>query len=155
MKVKLYTALKIKNRLASEVKRLAEICKRENCWEIGKESTSYTLTKLWASYNETVNKLVKVKAAIAAANVGIYEKIEKMSELKGQIVLYQSLETKKGVYKELSGSWVDKTSAEIKYDCKIGREEVDSLVNSAQQMINSLQDEVDEYNAVTEVELPD
>lgn len=154
MKVKLYTALKSKNRLASEVKRLAAIFQRINCWEVGKES-NHDPKKMLTAYEEAVKKLVKVKAAIASANTGIYEKIEKMAELKSQIVLYQSLDTKKGIYKESLGDWSAKTTVEVKYDCYINRESVDSLVNDAQKMINNLQDEIDEYNATTEVKLPD
>lgn len=154
MKVKLYTALKQKNRLASEVKRLADIFKRINCWEKGKQST-YDEAKIFSAYTDAVDKLVKTKAAIAGANVGIYAKIEKMAELKGQIALYESLETKKGKYKETLGSWGDKATVEVEYDCYLSKENVDSLINDTQRAINALQDEIDEYNATTEVELPD
>ena len=154
MKVKLYTALKLKNRTASEVARLAGILKRDNSWELGKEP-SYKHSKIWDEYHNQVYKLTEIKAAIAAANVGIYKDIETIAELKGEIALYQELDVKKGTEIESTGSWGDRVKIEKKYDCYLSRENIDQLIKDLQVKINEIQDRIDDYNATTEVELPD
>jgi hypothetical protein len=154
MKVKLFKALKIKNRLASELQKEKSIAQRENSWDTSRPSV-LDHDKVWNNIDCLTEKLIAVKTAIAKANIGIYHNIETMSELKGQISELRALDVKRGAYKESSGGWGDKTTVERHFQCYLGQGRVDEITSSLQSRIDSLQDEIDEYNATTDVEIPD
>ena len=146
--MKLISALKQKNRLAGRINQIGAILTRDNSWEI--ERTMNTdHGKLWDELQELTKDMVSLKAKIAAANVGIYDKIERMSELKGQITLLKALPVKHGTYKEDArfGSEV----VERTFQAYFKQDQIDSLVKEIQEEIYALQDAVDAYNASTDI----
>jgi hypothetical protein len=91
-----------------------------------------------------LDELVKVKTAIAQANVAVYEKIFRLAELKGLSALLKTLETKNGVFKENSG--VYGSAYDIEYIAQLKKTEVDRLAAETDAEIQSLQDALDEFN---------
>lgn len=150
MKLKLHSALKLKNRIAGEIARLQNIVKRENSRR--DDSTSQVNVADTLNFIEAnVTRLTKLKAAIAKANTGIYEVLAMMEETKSLIAFYQSLDTRDG--KETV--YVGGPDGYVTYTWKafLNREAVDEKVRSLQEVVNNLQDAVDTYNASVEIEV--
>lgn len=146
--MKLTKALKTKNRLAGEVKRLEAILSRENSRPTSSTS-KVDRGEVYTRLLETTGELIEIKAAIARANGPIYSAISRMAELKSRIVFLQNLNTKDGVYQEAVG--YAKEPTKVTYTAYLKREGVDEEVVNLQDRIASLQDEIDEYNAKTDV----
>lgn len=150
-KIRLATALKIKNRFAGEVKRLQTILARENSRSEFNNST-IDVSKVTSELDTAVESLIKVKSAIAKANAEIYEKIERMSEFKAQINFYNSIPT---LDELVIASPRRGASAELRtqYTAFHKKSDVDRITKELQTKIESLQDQIDEYNASTFVEI--
>ena len=150
-------ALKQKNRLAGESTRLREIVKRENS---RKESTP-ARADVRASYNELVaasRQLATLKGAISTANAGaadftrgIYGKLNLQAELRGLIAFLDELSTKEGEEVERVGFLSRDEASKTVFVAEIKRDEVDRLKREFQKEIEVLQDEIDEFNAATRI----
>ena len=150
MKMKLAKALKEKNRLAGDICRIKSLIQRENSRNIA--STSKTdRAKLWEELAKTMTSLIAVKTAIFKANVGIYEKIVLMSELKIKAQWITSLNTADGAIESpnFNGEGVIVTT----YDAHIKQADIDQMTVDLQNEIVALQDEIDEYNATVTIEV--
>ena len=148
--MKLTIALKQKNRLAGELARLQQILHREN------ERRNDNLSKVnpgdvWERIIETSEKLGVIKAAIAKANVPIYSKIERMGELKSRISFITSLPKRE----EPEVIFIGRDQEKLTYTWTsfINAEKADALVAKLQEEIDSLQDEIDEFNGSTEIHI--
>src|SRR5688572_24647231 len=65
-----------------------------------KFQTIWPNSQVLANLRSKMDELVKVKAAIGAANAEIYEKIFRLAELKGLVKTLTDLDTKQGVFVE-------------------------------------------------------
>ncbi len=155
--VTLSQALKLKNRLAGEVARSREIVQRENS---RKESTPVR-ADVRAAFEHSITRsreLAAFKGVIAAANagvtgpdVGIYGKLNLQAELRGLISFVKALDTKEGEEVERVGFLSRDEASRTVFVAVINREEVDRLVSLYQREIERLQDEIDEFNASTQI----
>jgi hypothetical protein len=146
--MKLMKALKTKNRIVGEINRLKNILKRDNSVEL------HTIEedKRAAVEGEMLKKmeeLIKVKSAISTANMGIYNSICRMEELKSLKAYYNTLDTTHGEV-TLSSRFIEKETTKT-YNAYLTQEKVDDKLKELQQQIDTLQDKIDEYNAITEV----
>jgi hypothetical protein len=148
--MKLAKALKEKNRLGGEVKRLKDLIQRENSKNV-KSTSKVDCAKLWADLEETVRKLINIKTAIFKANAGIYNKITTIGEYKSKVEWIKSLNTKDGV-EDVPNYRGESTKTE-QYVAFVKQEEVDQMIVNIQESIAMLQDDLDAYNATTEIEL--
>lgn len=139
--MKLAKALKLKNKLAGEVETLKDLLK--------KQEFDYDNAKVLADLRTKVDELIRVKAAIAEANMAIYERIFRAAELKGLVATLNSLDTRTGVHLE-SGNYVERP-VEVEYLAQLGKVEVDRLVAEFEKEIDSVQDELDEFNFTNEI----
>jgi len=130
-------------------RRLQQILQRENSRKLDDTASTINRRELEFEMLETVDKLINIKTAIAKANINIYSKIERMSELKSLIVFYSSLNTKHGSYDE---SDYDKERI-VQYDALYKQEDVDKKIKELKSQIEELQDEIDEYNSRTMIKL--
>jgi hypothetical protein len=146
--MKLTRALKEKNRLAGELTRLQKILQRENSRRNDSTST-VDRAEVWDSCINLTDQLSDIKGKICVANVGIYPKLEKMSELKSRIAFIKMLSTRDGEEIERYGRSDEKIV--YQWDAFLTESGVDDLVADYQSEINNLQDEVDDYNATTEI----
>jgi hypothetical protein len=142
-------ALKQKNRLAGELNRQQQILQRENARRSDSVSTVDRNAVLQRIITISV-ELGELKAKIAKANVGIYHALERMAEFKSQISFFQGLN--KQVGEEVSFIGRDNEKLVYKWDSLITQEKCDEMVADLQEKINELQDEVDRYNAITEIQ---
>lgn len=147
--MKLAKALKEKNRLVGEINRLKELIQRENSRNVKSKST-VDVGKLWEELDATSNKLVALKTAIFKANVGIYDKIVRMAELKGLAAWVVGISTDDETHEQPTYGG---NSIVTEMKAHFNREAVDGIVKKFQDEIAKLQDEVDEYNATVTIEI--
>jgi hypothetical protein len=142
-------ALKQKNRLAGELVRQQQILQRENA----RRSDSVSTVDRDVVYQKILSlsdELGELKGKITQANVNIYPALERMAELKSRIAFIQGLAKREG--EELVFVGRDQEQVKYQWDSYINQEKSDETVADLQEQINDLQDEVDAYNATTEVE---
>ena len=142
-------ALKQKNRLAGELVRQQQILQRENA----RRSDSVSSVDRDVVYQKILgisDDLGELKGKITQANVNIYPALERMAELKARIAFIQGLQKREGEEVVFVGR--DQEQVKYQWDSYINQETCDETVADLQEQINDLQDEVDAYNATTEVE---
>ena len=142
-------ALKQKNRLAGELVRQQQILQRENA----RRNDSVSQVDRDGVYQKILDfsdELGELKGKITQANVNIYPALERMSELKARIAFIQGLQKREGEEVVFVGR--DQEQVKYQWDSFINQEKCDETVAELQEQINDLQDEVDAYNATTEVE---
>jgi hypothetical protein len=139
-------ALKQKNRLAGEIARQQVILQRENSRRNDSVSTvdrKGVLDKI----HELSEQLGVLKAQIANANVGIYSALERMAELKSLIAFFQGLPKREG--EEITFVGRDDEKLVYTWNSLVNQADCDTYVSELQNKINTLQDQVDAYNATT------
>lgn len=141
--MKIAKALKLKNQLAGEVAQLKELLAKQNVRST-KQKFDYDNREVLARLQTKVQELVKIKTAIAVANVEAYEKIFRMAELKGLATTLTGLETKAGVFHE-AGRYGE-AGYEVEYVAQIGKVDADKQVAALKDEIQALQDALDEFN---------
>jgi len=146
--MKLAKALKLKNKLAGEVEHLKDLLKKQNV-RSKKQEFDYDNRELLDKLRVKVDELVAVKTAIARANAVIYNRIFRAAELKGMVATLNSLDTRSGVHIE-GGNYVERPM-EVDYVAQLGKVEIDRLVAEFEGEIESVQDELDDFNHANEV----
>lgn len=146
--MKLAKALKLKNKLAGEVQHLKDLLKKQNV-RSKKQEFDYDNAEVFADLRSKVDELVRVKTAIAQANAAIYERIFRAAELKGLVATLNALDTRTGVHLE-GGNYVERPM-EVEYMAQLSQVEVDRLVAEFEEEIDSVQDELDEFNFANEI----
>ena len=145
--MKIHKALKVKNRLTGELNKLKEVVNRENSRR-NDNASKIDCSKVMSELLEVSNKLNRIKTAIAEANVGIYGSIDLMGELKNLISFYTCLDTREG--EEVAYLGGDQQTT-FRYTAFLNKEEVELRIRALQNRINELQDKIDDYNAITDV----
>lgn len=146
--MKLTKALKLKNQMAGDVTTLKDRLSKQNS-RAAAVPFDYDNRQVLIELRSKVDELVKVKAAIAAANTAQYARIFRLAELKGIVTLLKSLDVRHGVFKE-GGNYMQSTF-EVEYIAQLKKAEVDQLVADLEAEIITLQDELDEFNHTNSV----
>ena len=127
---------------------IQEIDKREN----SRRNDNISKVDCGEVFNQigvTRTKLVALKSAIVEASVGVSLQLAKLSEIKTYINWLSGLPVREGEEKVAFGSAREPQT--YNWTATINRENLDSLLNNLQGDANSLQDEIDEFNAKTQV----
>jgi hypothetical protein len=148
--MKIAKALKLKNQLAGEVAQLKDLLAKQNS-RPSKQKFDYDNREVLTRLRAKLDELVKVKAAVAAANAEIYGKIFRLAELKGLATALSGLDTKAGVFHE--GRGFGEAAYEVEYIAQLGKVEVDKLLAEVSVEIQALQDALDEFNFTRSVNL--
>jgi hypothetical protein len=148
--MKIAKALKLKNQLAGDVAQLKELLGKQNSRST-KQKFDYDNREVLARLRVKLDELVKTKAALAVANVEVYDKIFRLAELKGLAATLTALDTKAGVFHE--GGRFGEPGYEIEYVAQLGKVDVDKLVTELKNEIQSLQDALDEFNFTNTVQV--
>lgn len=141
--MKLSKALKQKNRLVRKINSLQQLINRDNS-ALENQYNEELISDRFAEYYASVDELVQLKAKIQQATAPIANKLIAMAELKGQVNFIKDLRTRQGSFKDYDGN-------EEVYACYYSRDQVDSKTSEIECKIDELQDEVDEYNAITSI----
>jgi hypothetical protein len=137
-------ALKLKNKLVTQIKEQYEIAKAHNSIEQG-NPRRYSALQSINKANELSIELVELKTKIHLANAPVYDLIFQMSELKNQIKQLKSIPVDEGKVTERYGSIT--TIKEVELNIA----ERDNLVKGLESQIEEFQDKLDTYNAITEL----
>jgi len=140
-------ALKVKNRLIGEVTKLQEIVRRENSRR-NDNTSKVDVAAMLCQLDDTREKLIQLKAAIAIASAAISEKLVRLSEKKTYVNWIDSLPTRDGKEKVALGT---KEVETYEWKAYYNRQALDELVIGERKAIEKLQDEVDEFNAKTTI----
>ncbi len=141
-------ALKEKNRLAGRLAQIRALIGKENSREKNVPrgidvQASFEVAKVLKQ------RLVDVKAAIAAANKPIVAKIVELDEMKAEIAWLNGLETREGVFKQANYGGI----VTEEYDAVIKKADLLEELKKLQKRADELQDALDEFNASTKVEI--
>lgn len=148
MQVTLAKALKERSRLAGKLKRNFELINKENSM-IGGSERSFDLHELHQECLQIHERLVTIKKIIAKANAPIAEKLVEMDELKSMISYLRNVNTTIGWQSQGYGA------EKVCYEVILGNAELTAEADQLQKRAEHLQDELDEFNALTKVEIPD
>ena len=146
--MKIHKALKIKNRLAGEISTLQSILIRENSRRsdnLSKVDAQQVDAELSAKRIE----LWRLKGAIAKATSAIVEKLAFLEETKSEIKFFSSLPNREG--EEIVNALGGKEIVKYTWTATFNRQFIDKKLVELQNNINSLQDEIDEFNAKTDI----
>ena len=141
--MKIAKALKLKNQLAGEVAQLKELLAKQNSRST-KQKFDYDNREVLTRLRAKLDELVKVKAALAAANAEVYDKIFRLAELKGLVAVLTGLDIKAGVFHE--GGRYGEPAYEVEYVAQLNTVDVDKLTSELKNEIQALQDALDEFN---------
>lgn len=137
-------ALKEKNKLVKELNDLYTKIKTYNSVSDDSEKP-YSTKELILNVDSKLNELVELKTKIHIANGPVYGKIFRMAELKSHVSKLSGLDCSSGKQK----SWGD-----TEYTNKVSEIRIvdrDYLIKMAETEIETLQDELDEFNATTNI----
>jgi hypothetical protein len=137
-------ALKLKNKLVTQIKEQYEIAKAHNSIEQG-NPRRYSAVAAINKAEELSNELAELKTKIHLANAPVYDLIFQMSELKNQIKQLKSIPVEEGKVTERYGSVTAIKEVELNIA------ERDNLVKGLENKIEAIQDQLDTHNATTEL----
>lgn len=140
--------LKVKNRLAGEISKLMDQIRRENSRRNDNPS-QISVSELFEKLTETRGKLVKLKAGLNMASAPIANLLVTMEELKSHLNWLSGLPTREGREIVSLGGNVQPVAYEWK--AFVNRASLDELIDKHQTEINSIQDQIDEFNAKTDI----
>jgi len=152
MKVSIAKALKLKNRLGARIKKAQN---RVEHWNSNAEGTVVPVD-VRAEYEELtkLNGLIReVGVAIYRSNASICHLIKEMSETKAHLSFLSGISTKEGVVQP-SGRYGE-SSDPVNYVAAFGYNDIERMKERCEVRIREIQDELDEHNATTKIDIPD
>lgn len=147
-RVTIARALKEKNRVAGRLAKARELVGRENSKDKN-VPRGIDVSETYALAKTLRDRLISIKSAISEANSPIVSKIIELDEVKSEISYLNGLDVKEGKF--VSGSYG--TRIETDLDAVIRQPQVLDEVTALQARADRLQDELDEFNATTKIEI--
>jgi hypothetical protein len=144
-------ALKEKNRISGKIAKLQKQVEEFNTYEDG-QTLDLSSIDLFGQLQEEWAYLIDLKIKIAIANIGIADKLIKLTEAKAELAFWNQFKN--------SGPFIDNTErseyrggqyvmVSIKKYSSISSKEILDERDRVQKLIENLQDEIDDYNAKT------
>ena len=137
-------ALKVKNKLVTEMKASYAILQKYNSIEEG-NPRRYSMTNTLEKIKTLQAELVELKTKIHKANQPVYDKIFALAELKGMIKELKKVSTEEGKVNERYGSVVSVKEVELNVT------DIDAAIAVLESQIEQLQNELDVHNATTQI----
>lgn len=147
MKINLVKALKMKNKIVGKMNNLLAQS-TGNCYEEGQKVRD--ISNLWSDYDKLVESLITLKVEIAKANVGINDKILKLSECKNKLQRLNMIPIEEGPSTKYLRDGSEKT---VVKKCFYTMETLDRMKSDLDSKIETIQDDIDVYNATTFIEV--
>ena len=144
--MKLSKALKLKNKKVNEYNNLITKMVSHNSYDMDTKKV-YNSQSLYMSAIDAREDLIKFKTAIHLTSEPIREKIFRMGEYKNLLMNLNRLNTTEGVVKSRGYGESDKST----YACSINEEKKVEMMEWYQNAIETIQDEIDVFNATTEL----
>lgn len=138
------SALKLKNKILSDIKAQYQILYKYNSIEDGNQR-KYSMVETLNKVKTLTNELVELKSKIHIANKPVYHLIFELAELKGMIKELRKVPTDEGKITERYGSI--QTIKTVELDVI----KMDTVIEELQTKIDNIQNELDIHNSVTEI----
>ena len=149
MKIKIAKVMKQISRYKGEINLIEDRIKKSiSVPEVNEYPEDFvSLTTL---RNEKVRELITLKCKVMQKNIesGMFVIITTVSELKNEIVLYKDFEIKQGIVKNRYDE-----NAGLMHKTQITVAECEKHISELQTGINDYTDELDAFNAITEIEI--
>jgi hypothetical protein len=145
--MKLYQALKQKNKLAGEIKALEQLLQQKNS-RVKTQENKFDVGALFGELSLKRKELVELKTSISVTNTPIQGKIFTLSELKAEAAFYSRLPTKEGLFKMNSYG----PSDQEEYVAHLDELEVSKKRKEIEESIEKLQEELDYFNHTTDLQ---
>ena len=139
-------ALKLKNKLIKSISENTKLLQQYNTVEVG-NPRPYSSTVLMVEISKATNELIALKSKIHRANAPMFEKIFEMSELKSAIKGLQKMECTEGK----SNRERFRMESELVLTSEISLVVRNGKIKNMEERIEYLQDEMDVFNATTEI----
>ena len=140
-------ALKHKNKLAQKITDAFNKVKLYKSMEEG-QNRPYDVEQSLDEYFKLTRELVELKTKIHTANMSVYGKIFEMSELKSQVSKLKDLDCGEGKVRSYHRLVDDST---ITKNAVISIVERDSMISKLEEIIESIQEQLDVHNATTHI----
>ena len=134
-------ALKHKKKLVKQIDEMFIRFSKFNSVEKG--NVGYDPEQAYDQWVELTNKLIDLKTKIHIANAGIANKIFTLGELKNMAAKLRNVSTQEGVVKD---RYSDNTNEYIVHMNLFAK---DAKVKELEEQIETLQEEIEAYNALT------
>ena len=134
-------ALKHKKKLVKQIDEMYIRFSKFNSTEKG--SVGYDAGEAFENWISLTDQLIDLKTKIHIANAGIASKIFKLGELKNMAAKLRNVSTQEGVVKD---RYSDVTNEYVAYMGLFSR---DTLLKELENQIETLQEEIEAYNALT------
>ena len=141
-------ALKEKNRVAGRLAKTRGLIGEENSRDKS-VPRGIDVAEMYAQAKELRDRLIAIKSAIAEANKPIVSKIIELDEVKSEIAFLNGLNVKEGKF--VTTNYGSRIESDI--DAVIRKQQVMEEVSALQAGADRLQDELDEFNATTKIEI--
>ena len=138
-------ALKQKNRLAQKINNLKEEIQRENSTRQD-DPKKIKVEDLMEELNTVIDKLIKLKIVIFVAASSQRENILRLGELKSRIIFLKSIDTREG---KIDGYGEN----EVEYTVVFDKVWIKKEVEKNEKEIDDIQEELDKFNYITEIEI--
>lgn len=144
--MKLYKALKLKKGLIGEIAKLKQQIKEKNSYlEGSKNGEKFNVSKGYDELLKKINELTGLKFVINEANKEIQSKIYVLGEYKALIAFWNEVSV-------IEGSESIGYSETVKnYVVQIDEAKRNEIVKDFQKRVDALQEELDEYNIITDI----
>ena len=148
-KIPLARALREKNRVAGRLREIRGLISKENSKD-KRQVRKIDVRGLLQEEEMLHRRLVEIKSTIALANQGIVKKIIELDEAKSEVAWWTGIDTTDGVNESGTGYGVTR---EKEYEAIVNQSEILEKSAVMKRRIESLQDEIDEFNAMTRIEI--
>jgi hypothetical protein len=140
-------ALKLKNKLVKEITEAMGKVQTYNSAEVG-NTKPYSSKESLDEVTNLTNRLVELKTKIHQANLPVYGKIFRMSELKSLASKIKSVDCTEGTANDY---YSRRSDVVIVKSAEISILDRDAMVKNMELEIEKIQDELDTHNALTQI----
>ena len=141
-------ALKEKNRVAGRLAKARELVGSENSKDKS-VPRGVDVAAMYELAKRLRDRLIAIKSAVAEANKPIVSKIVELDEIKSEIAFLNGLNVNEGKF--VTTNYGSRTESDI--DAVIRKQQVLDEIAALQARADRIQDELDEFNATTKVEI--
>ena len=138
-------ALKKRNRIVQKIHKLQQEIQQENSVR-SDDPQKIKVEDLMAELEQNMESLIKIKIAIFVASVEMRENILRLSELKSLINFFLGIETREGKVNDYGNEYVE-------YKVVFDKLWVKNKVETCEQQIDEIQEELDQFNHTTHIDI--
>jgi len=147
--MKLFQALKQKNRLVSEIKELSALLISHNRTSVVAKTSEVNIDDTIEKLNAKIWELIELKHAINIANQPIQKDIYILSEHKAFLKALKLVPT--ATVDVSDGRWGASKADTSEYNVQMTYDQKQALIEVTVASIGTLQDRLDEFNFTTEI----